>query len=272
MEDKNKFTFIFGLNNIFPMNDPNIFNLGLRGLFRNNKNKTTMNNDTILNKTEGIVTNQNAEIQDNEIIVTDSKINLNNTISQDGEVIIVTDQNVLYKINPDNTLTYPDGHSETIIPADMCGKNPLSCFTMTPGTSRSRSQPEKMRFGKTNNAIEFYKKTIIYNGDKIDEVLTTLIVPSGVDIFFSSPSLSNSCNKRVSKAIVRDQYLIENNKNITESWSIFDRRFKYKTNSVIVPGFVFDNYGEWVYDGYPSSGNGIHVYSTKNKALDHDIE
>lgn len=164
-----------------------------------------------------------------------------------------------YIINKDNTLTYPDGHNEPIFSAETCGPNPSLCFSITPGT--------QSRFGKTIKTLEFYKKT---KTDDNDEAITTLIVPTNTDIFFNNKSQSNQCNKRVSKAIVRNNVLLKTNEKIPVTRSLLDANFKYKINTVVIPKNGFDDYGEWVYDNYPSSGTGIHVLSTKDKAKEYE--
>ncbi len=264
-EKGNKYTIIFGLNNIFPMNDSNIFNLGLRNLFRMKKWE--------LNKFSDIIMPDNVAIPN---IIIPNDIVISNKTEENSKIIILDDIEIKkptssYKINKNNTLTYPDGHNEEIISAEICGANISYCFNMIPGTSYNRHNLNKMQFGKTNKTLEFYKKTIVINNNNnISQVLTTIVVPSGTDIFFGSPSLSNTCSKRISKAIVREQHLIENDKIITESSSIRDHDFKYITNQIITPSNGFDSHGEWAYDGHPSYSAGIHVFSTKDKAKNYD--
>ncbi len=261
MERENRYTIIFGLNNIFPMKDSNVFHLGLRNLFWTKQQKANKLPNIVIPKID-----KNLPII-SDVIIPD-KINM--SILDDIEIKNPTTS---YKINKNNTLTYPDGHHEEIMSAEICGGNIPYCFDMIPGTSYSRHNLNKMQFGKTNKTLEFYKKTIVINNNNnISHVLTTIIVPSGTDIFFDSPSLSNTCPKRISEAIIREQRLIESDKIITESRSIRDRDFKYITNQIITPLNGFDSHGEWAYDGHPHSSAGIHVFSTKEKAKNYDYD
>jgi hypothetical protein len=200
--------------------------------------------------------------KEKQIVNNESNIDMHQTIE-----IPIENSTKTYIINKNNTLTYPDGHTETIFSAETCGSNPSSCFKMTPGTSYSRNQPERMRFGKTIKTLEFYKKTKTHDNE---DAITTLIVPTDTDIYFSNPSLSNQCKKRVSKAIVRNNILLKTNTEIPKTRSLLDLNFNYETNSIVTPKNGFDDYGEWIYDGYPSSASGLHIFSTKEKAKEYE--
>jgi hypothetical protein len=231
MEDKKENSLIYKIHNIFP--------------FKNFYGS----NSTLLGLIFSGIISKNSIPENNTYDTTTEKVNT-------------------YKINPDNTLTYPDGHNEPIISAEVCGNDIPFCFDIM-YDSEIRKYSGQKQFGKTKRALEFYKKTVTSDNS---EVLTTLVVPAGTDIFFSSPSVSNKCRKRAAKAIVKEQTLIESGKIVTESMAMCNKTFKYNTNNLVTPSGPFDNFWEWQYDGYPDGGQGIHVFSTKEKARNFDYD
>lgn len=192
--------------------------------------------------------------------------------------------NCSFRVNADNTLTYPDGHKEEIISSDMCMDNFGDCYDMIPNSP----------YARTKKTLEFYKKTKIPNGNTIQDskqVLTVIVVPSGSEVRFERGEMFSYRSICLEGGIVREQKVIETGEDITETTSrsaaIFETvynektiwpnfNFKYKTGNYVRPTSPYYGYDRWKADPmteqFKSDGgdpyftlnhSGIHVYSGK---------
>ena len=164
-----------------------------------------------------------------------------------------------YKVNDDNTLTLPNGETMIIIDSSKRSSDWRLYYRMMPCSP----------FGETIKSLRFYKKTHYQDQGLFQEVITELIIPPKTQFYVENCNVNALCSKfRFERALVSNQTCIKTNKNILETYSMFDPTFRYLVGELVEPLGSFYNYDQWLDDGRSNATfqHGIHGFQSRDHA------